>query len=851
MLEMDNQTQQDDQVAPERRIRYNLRSSLKRTSRVAPNMDCSDESLNITTAVPTRRVSFAASSTVKPFVNDDENNTIWDNTYEEAINHTDSSALLSGSQNKNINKTTINSTDMSLTCRNFEVNILELGNNHIQENEKVFTSVMESTLSNQENILVHKRTRKSKKEEKPLRTQTQVHESSDMEIECLDQPMQITFENTAQPIDTTLYQETDMTLTCKFEHSVAVGKLDCQKVPVESLAKVISNQWNTSLDMEFTCQFPAQDTSLESKVFEDLVVTSSSKGKSMEVDIVCNDPQTVPLNEGGKLRGLISPNYSEPFKIEPRTDEIIQSQKGLCKYFTKSLDEKSQHITTDFKTGTHLLKNEYSEGPKRELGDIQCSIYLKNEESVNANEGGGQDFITIKTESFSNSLKTEVIEDYEKYEKSPECMLSPTKSFSCLNNEKLNRDGSIHIYTGVNNIHQPLALKSQSQDSGLITRPEIHAKSIPTAKKSEEYSAVVEIGNIPIAIDNRSTDTSGGVPQNDHHTSDGDKKWAELTQNIKFENLDDEECRVVDITTSFRQTDMDAIPSKVIYTEPMQGISTVSSMLHFSQAFSSVNNNSASSVDNTQELLEAQAGLSMDNTKHGTNRHSLDLINRMLGTIDIGQYEPHVVDYTEEQEIIKESKELIERVRRYKDNFRSPKKRCSILSESVRRLSLASSHANNSADCLMFSVEYDTPPVEAPISLQQQIQEKFNNTKKIFLALETLEPHYVVFRTFSRLIKVVVSLHEDDNRVVEIHTESMLHKVESRDHFYNLVEFLIKCVLQKMEMSSLKLSLGPYFDVLSLLDHVYMILDKASNFCDDFVLQLQRRHPYVFLPPFL
>ncbi|XP_066155716.1 uncharacterized protein Spc105R isoform X2 [Euwallacea fornicatus] len=818
---MDNQIQQDDQIAPERRTQYNLRSSLKRTSRIVPNMDCTDESLNVTTAVPTRRVSFAASSTVKPFVNDNENNTIWDNTYEEAINHTDSSGLMSGSQNKNINKTTVNSIDMSLTCQDFKVNTLEIDNNYIQDDVKVFTSVMESTLSNQENILVHKRARKSNKAEKLLRTQTQVHESSDMDIEYVDQPMQITFANSAQPIDTTLYQETDMTLTCKFEHSAAVGKLECQKIPMESSPKVTSNQLNASVDMEFTCQFPVQDITLKSKVFPDLDATSSSKGKSVGVNTVYNDIQTSSLDKSGKCSS-IPPNYSERFKIEPRTEEIIQnySQEVLCKYLTKPLDEKPHHIITEIKSDTHLLKNEYPKELKSELADGQCSVYLKSEELVNIDKEGSQDLITIKTESFSNSLKTEVIENYEKYEENKECVFSLMKSSNVFDNEKFNKDSSVHVYTGVNNIYQPLALKSQNQ----------------------EYSSeVVEFGNIPIAVDGCDTNTSIDVLQNDHLASDEDKKWAELTQNIKCENLDDEECRVVDITTSFRQTDMDAIPSKIIYTEPMQAISTVSSMLHFSQAFSSVNNNSASSVDNTQELLEAQGGLNMDNTKHGANRHSLDLINRMLGTIDIGQYEPHGVDYTEEQEIIKESKELVDCVRRYQDNYQSPKKRCSILSESVRRLSLASSHANNSADYLMSSLEYDTPPVEAVISLQEQIQQKFDSTKKIFLALEMLKPHYVEFRTFSRLIKVVVDLHEDDNRVVAIHTESMLQKVESRDHFYNLIEFLIKCVLQKMEMSNLKLSLGSYFDILSLLDHVYMILDKASSFCDIFVLQLQRR----------
>ncbi|KAF7266734.1 hypothetical protein GWI33_019955 [Rhynchophorus ferrugineus] len=76
----------------ENRNRYKLRSSLKKVRKSNAPVDQDEENMETTILPPPRRVSFAASNYVKPFIDDPEKNTIWDNTYEEQIESTADSA---------------------------------------------------------------------------------------------------------------------------------------------------------------------------------------------------------------------------------------------------------------------------------------------------------------------------------------------------------------------------------------------------------------------------------------------------------------------------------------------------------------------------------------------------------------------------------------------------------------------------------------------------------------------------------------------------------------------------------------------------------------------------------------
>ncbi|XP_018567613.1 uncharacterized protein LOC108908165 [Anoplophora glabripennis] len=63
----------------------------QKTRNPLSTLDFSEANPDTTLARATRRVSFASSNFVKPFAADPEKNTIWDTTYEEEVNHTDSS----------------------------------------------------------------------------------------------------------------------------------------------------------------------------------------------------------------------------------------------------------------------------------------------------------------------------------------------------------------------------------------------------------------------------------------------------------------------------------------------------------------------------------------------------------------------------------------------------------------------------------------------------------------------------------------------------------------------------------------------------------------------------------------
>ncbi|CAG9835200.1 unnamed protein product [Diabrotica balteata] len=72
------------------------RTSILKPRKSINQSDVNDSNCEIVPARDARRVSFASSNFVKPFVADPEKNTIWDNTYEEEVNHTDSTSETKG-----------------------------------------------------------------------------------------------------------------------------------------------------------------------------------------------------------------------------------------------------------------------------------------------------------------------------------------------------------------------------------------------------------------------------------------------------------------------------------------------------------------------------------------------------------------------------------------------------------------------------------------------------------------------------------------------------------------------------------------------------------------------------------
>ncbi|XP_060524396.1 uncharacterized protein LOC132700841 [Cylas formicarius] len=85
-------------------------SILKVTKRKSGELDTTDFTVQLT-----RRVSFASNNFVKPFAADPEKNTIWDNTYEEALPQSDSEHTGMNDMKKAINFD-LQTSDMELTC---------------------------------------------------------------------------------------------------------------------------------------------------------------------------------------------------------------------------------------------------------------------------------------------------------------------------------------------------------------------------------------------------------------------------------------------------------------------------------------------------------------------------------------------------------------------------------------------------------------------------------------------------------------------------------------------------------------------------------------------------------------
>jgi hypothetical protein len=92
--------------------------------------DVTDTFTDITLSKPIRRVSFASSNFIKPFVADPEKNTIWDTTYEEDVNHTGSTQSSQNSCSKigsvHLESVTPGKTSVGTNITNWSIGEMEL-----------------------------------------------------------------------------------------------------------------------------------------------------------------------------------------------------------------------------------------------------------------------------------------------------------------------------------------------------------------------------------------------------------------------------------------------------------------------------------------------------------------------------------------------------------------------------------------------------------------------------------------------------------------------------------------------------------------------------------------------------
>ncbi|ENN74852.1 hypothetical protein YQE_08622, partial [Dendroctonus ponderosae] len=244
-MEKENQPEpQNVQIKKE----FKLRSSLKRSVRnISELKDDSMESPDETVGGLRRRVSFAASSTVKPFVNDPVQNTIWDNTYEEIVDHTDSNNTLSTA-----------SSVIGTVQSSKEIKIVMSCQETPNDQGKKRKCVMSKTIT----------------------------EVVDMNYTCQQHKVNLQVTDTNKTvngsnINRTIYPDIGMDFTCVFPEK--------QDANFETRANMKEKSVNT--DMEFTCLFPAQED-----VNSTSIIKEQSKFLNEDMSLTCVFPGNKELN---------------------------------------------------------------------------------------------------------------------------------------------------------------------------------------------------------------------------------------------------------------------------------------------------------------------------------------------------------------------------------------------------------------------------------------------------------------------------------------------------------------------------------------------------------------------------
>ncbi|XP_044265851.1 uncharacterized protein LOC123012113 [Tribolium madens] len=211
-------------------------------------IDANETSPNMTPTKPVRRVSFASSNFIKPFVADPDQNTIWDNTIEEDVNHTNStqsSGCNSGMElTRNdkgahtvpslLNTTMLDESMMEMTChsvaKKFENPLISNCDDvFVQEDEMDLTGVSDCD---------------EKNDNQEINTN-----GGDMEFTCQIPELSKTVKDKNQ----TLREAVDMEFTSQIPNISGVTKESTCQVPKLSNSVNVSKNDET---MEFTCQVP-------------------------------------------------------------------------------------------------------------------------------------------------------------------------------------------------------------------------------------------------------------------------------------------------------------------------------------------------------------------------------------------------------------------------------------------------------------------------------------------------------------------------------------------------------------------------------------------------------------------
>ncbi|KAH1023896.1 uncharacterized protein LOC109540323 [Dendroctonus ponderosae] len=750
-MEKENQPEpQNVQIKKE----FKLRSSLKRSVRnISELKDDSMESPDETVGGLRRRVSFAASSTVKPFVNDPVQNTIWDNTYEEIVDHTDSNNTLS--------------TASSV-----------IGTVQSSKEIKIVVSCQETdeTLKNPND---------QGKKRKCVMSKT-ITEVVDMNYTCQQHKVNLQVTDTNKTvigsnINRTIYPDIGMDFTCVFPEK--------QDANFETRANMKEKSVNT--DMEFTCLFPAQE-----EVNSTSNIKEQSKFLNEDMSLTCVFPGNKELNIDNSGDGMTThPNADMSLTC------VFPGNKEL------NIDNSGDGMTTH---------------PNADMS-LTC-VFPGNKELNIDNSGDG--------------MTTH-----------PNVDMSLTCVFP--GNKELNIDNSGDGMTTHPNADMSLTCVFPAST---LVNTENNAKQTTNISKNMSLPCVIRSGDVTTQNLSSNRNLVCVSTNTEHHVSKDDsiEKMCSIVTN---EKLIADESNLSILEEGF------SLGSIILQQDASRGSKTTSALLYFSDGFGSTQKPSFfsnTSIYNTHQLLESRSFHVSDISVEKPMNKSADLIsinkclessigsnkdaNRILNNVEMKIYHPSrftAITMQKCKDTLNYAKDVCDKFRAYLREFVPTKHHVSKLEKNVKRLSLlrassaSSVSLSNESDEDLQDAEMDNELVV--VSKHQQIMEVFQNTDVIYLKLISFQDNGYTFSTYFSAVKIAVTIHPDDGRVVEVKVKSQLNPNPRNSIFFMQNAFLVKHIMNKMQMSNLMLSLGICFDMLSLLHQVQMIMEKCIDFVYDFV----------------
>ncbi|XP_050297104.1 uncharacterized protein LOC126736669 isoform X2 [Anthonomus grandis grandis] len=780
---------------PPSKFHYKLRSSLKRSS-VNPieNLDVSNEGQNATLAP--RRVSFAASAAIKPFVHDPEKNTIWDHSYETSIAHTDS-----------------NVASLEVISNVQESNVIE----SIIDRENIYVKNTSSTLQ-----------RAKKRPLKPIElSNITVLQPCEMEITCHDNQQEILM----MQHNNTIYQDFEMSMTCNFTNHIFSKADYTQRNQPANVTRLSGSA------MDLTCPVPA---ALIPRVEENL-----SGDSTMEV--TCNfSPKIVVNTAANKVPILpkVSNIIEKPKSV--MSDEVIDSNFPILSM--EMICESPQNISVNdcpqknIKTATSH--------PTQDITEQQKSVEIKPSKATNKifidEDTSGEKNIPVPKSSKAQKpiLKRTLNNSYDIRSNSesisqqdencpPKAPIIEDMEVSFAIPEQCNETMELSKIVAFQDVRKSALIEKTWTFEDKVL------KSFQEGIKDSNLK-VEHFGHIPIAVDSLLEVTLPNVTKpispcgyNTTLASSLQEKTFDLIQTgQKLTQQEDSICNMKELLVEDIETqdcdftllpnislDKMRSPPQITFCQSRE--QTQSSMTFFQYSKQQLEESSLSRsvvLPTIEELLSD----AFENPPPPPDKINLESFKTLVQTA------------TDSLKTLVSKLELVQMEQSFDpEAFKLPEE----ISDLTMRLSmnLTQMSPDSSAE------KFDDSTVESPDSsnLHRQILKEFSIKDKDIIDLRRSEQNIYIFSLLYGSLLCTAELHPEDGFVMDFRKLSLL--TGEQDYFYEVSTLVVGCLMQKLEMSSLRSHLGKHFNMFTLLDFLYIHTEKSIKFYKE-LMDIQRKY---------